>query len=131
MRVAMLSTQPISTNGWGHYTRELVTALAAQGVKVDLITAVDAAEQPDLDVSGYHRVLPSLTPPKRFSSLRLLGSVPSVHRLIGEADVVHVVAEPYALAVPFVRNLFVTAHGTYLPRSATRPVVGSLYRAIF
>src|SRR5438128_11676558 len=107
MRVAMLSAAPISTNGWGHYTRELVTALAAQGVEIDLITAANAPAQPDLTLSAYHRALPSLTPPRRLSSLRLMASIPAVWRLIGGADVVHVVAEPYALAVPFARRFIV------------------------
>src|SRR5689334_11486593 len=105
MRIAMLSTAPVSTNGWGHYTRELVTALAAKNVEIDLITSVNATAQPDLALSAYHRILPSLTPPRRFMSLRLLAAVPTVQRLIRSVEAVHVVAEPYALAMPFARRL--------------------------
>jgi phosphatidyl-myo-inositol dimannoside synthase len=131
MRVAMLSAAPIRTNGWGKYARELITALGAQGVAVDLITETNAPDNPDLTLSTYHRVLPSLTPPRRLSSLRLLASIPTVQRLVRQSDAVHVVAEPYTLAVPFARRLIVTAHGTYLPRTVRKPVFGLIYREIY
>ncbi len=131
MRVAMLTTAPIPTHGWGRYTRELVTALAAQGVQIDLIAATDAPPQTELPVSTYHRVLPSLTPAWRFSGLRLLASIPAVGRLTAGCDVIHVVAEPYALAAPSAHRLVVTAHGTYLPRTAANPIFGVLYRWIY
>jgi phosphatidylinositol alpha-1,6-mannosyltransferase len=131
MRVAMLSAAPVNAHGWGRHTRDLVTALAAQNVAITLITARDALADPDLPLAAYHRILPSVTPAPRFSTLRMLAAIPPVYRLCTGHDVVHVLAEPYALAIPFARHSVVTAHGTYLPRTLARPVVGWLYRRIY
>ncbi len=131
MRVAMLSPAPVKTYGWGRYTRDLVKALAAFGAEITLITSADAPPQADLPVAAYHRILPSLTPPPRLSSLRLLASIPAVRRLSAGCDVIHALAEPYALACSFSRRVFVTAHGTYVARTIARPVVGRLYRRVY
>jgi phosphatidylinositol alpha-1,6-mannosyltransferase len=135
MRVAMLSPAPVKTYGWGRYTRDLVKSLAACGAEITLITAVDAPPQPDpqpdLPVAAYHRILPSLTPPPRLSSLRLLASIPAVRHLSAGCDVIHTFAEPYALACALSRQVFVTAHGTYVARTTARPIVGRLYRRVY
>jgi phosphatidyl-myo-inositol dimannoside synthase len=131
MRVAFLSANPLNSHGWGRYSRELITALTAQGIEIVLITSTEATAKPDLPVAAYHRVLPSLTPAPRFSSLRLLAAMPTISRLIAGCDVVHVAAEPYALAVPFARRLIVTAHGTYIPHTAGRSGTGALYRSAY
>jgi phosphatidylinositol alpha-1,6-mannosyltransferase len=135
MRVAMLSAAPVNAHGWGRHTRDLVAALAAQNVAITLITARDAPAKPDLPLAAYRRILPSVTPAPRFLTLRLLAAVPSVYRLCSGHDVVHVLAEPYALAIPLARpglvTGVVTAHGTYLPRTLARPVVGWLYRRVY
>src|SRR5947209_1833383 len=128
MRVAIVSTAPADTHGWGRYTRDLITGLAQQPAapQVIFITARDAAPTTDLPVAEYHRVLPSLTPARRFSMLRLLASIPAVSRLTAGCDVVHVIAEPYALTVPFARRVIMTAHGTYTARTAAHRLVGVL-----
>jgi phosphatidylinositol alpha-1,6-mannosyltransferase len=134
MRIAMLSPAPAKTHGWGRYTRDLVKALAACGVEINLITSVDAPQSDlpsDLPVAAYHRILPSLTPAPRLNSFRLLASIPAVRRLSAGCDVIHAIAEPYALVSPVSRQVFVTAHGTYVARTAARPIVGRLYRRVY
>ncbi len=131
MRVAMLSAAPVNAHGWGRHTRDLVAALAAQSVAITLITTRDAPAKPDLPLAAYHRILPSVTPAPRFSTLRLLAAIPAVYRVCAGHNVVHVLAEPYALALPFAQHSVVTAHGTYLPRTLARPGVGLLYRRIY
>lgn len=128
MRVALLTARLTPDHGWGRYTLDLVTALAAQGVDIDLIAASDSPPTTDLPVRSYHRVLPSLTPAPRLSSLRLLARLPIIHRLTAGADVVHVAAEPYAICVPPSRPLVVTAHGTFLPLTLKNQLLGDLYR---
>src|SRR5258705_1296087 len=109
MRVVMLSATPVNTHGWGRYTRDLIESLAALGLQIELITSVDAARDPQLPLAGYHRLLPPLVPARRFTSMRLLASVPAVQRVTRQADIVHVIAEPYVLAVPPTRSSVVTA----------------------
>src|SRR5262249_18749111 len=117
---------------WGRYTRDLVTALAAQQVEISLITSTDAPPSTNLPVAEYHRTLPSLTPAPRLSSLRLLAGIPSVRRLTDRCDVVHVVAEPYALpTLGLNRRIVVTAHGTYVPQTSRRRGTGFLYRRAY
>src|SRR5258708_7327051 len=131
MRIAIVSTPPVTSHGWGRYTRDLIVALAAQGHEIVFITSSDAEADPSLPISKYHRFLPSLTAAKRFNSLRLLAARPAVGRAIAGCDVVHVIAEPYVLAVPPGAKLVVTAHGTYLPRTAHQRVAGALYRRTY
>lgn len=132
MKVLILSTPPSMTHGWGRYTHELITALAAAGAEIIFATSHDAPAVCDLPLAGYHRTLPSLTPAKRLNSLRLMACAPAISALANKADVVHVLAEPYALAAGWVtRPLFITAHGTYLPASLRRRGLSLIYRRIY
>lgn len=131
MRVAILSTPPSTAHGWGRYTRDLITALSAHGAEIVFITSTDAPPISDLNLASYHRLLPSLVTPTRMTVLRTLAALPAVQRLAANCDVVHVLAEPYVLAVPARRPMVVTAHGTYIPRTSARPIVGRLYRSAY
>ncbi len=131
MRITILSSPPTETHGWGRYTRDLVLALAEQGTEIILITSTDAPPTPDLPLAGYHRVLPTLIHSPRLMSLRLLAAMLTVSRLTAGCEVVHVIAEPYSLAVPPGRRLIVTAHGTYIPQTASRPLIGAAYRQAY
>jgi len=128
MRVAMLSVAPVNTHGWARYTRDLITALAGQGAAIVLITSTDADPQTDLPVAAYHRILPSLIDGRRFTTFRMLAAIPKVQRLTAGCDVVHAVVEPYAILTLLSRGVVVTAHGTYVPMTIARSIVGALYR---
>ncbi|MCC7446414.1 MAG: glycosyltransferase family 4 protein [Anaerolineae bacterium] len=131
MRVAMLSVAPVNTHGWARYTRDLITALAGQGAAIVLITSTDADPQTDLPVAAYHRVLPSLIDGRRFTTLRMLAAIQVVQRLAAGCDVVHAVVEPYALLTLLSHRVVVTAHGTYVPKTIARPIVGAFYRRAY
>jgi phosphatidylinositol alpha-1,6-mannosyltransferase len=121
-------------HGWGRYTRDLITALVEQGAAITLVTSYDAPADPTLPLTAYHRSLPSIIRAARLNSVRLLRCAPFIRQLtrVTGADTVHVFAEPYALAAGWVdRSLFVTAHGTYVPRSMQRRSIGVLYRAVY
>ncbi len=131
MRVAMLSVAPVNTHGWARYTRDLITALAGQGVEIVLITATDADPHTDLPVAAYHRILPSLIDGRRLTTLRMLATIPTVQRLAAGCDIIHAVVEPYALLTLLSRRVIVTAHGTYVPKTIARSIIGSLYRRAY
>jgi phosphatidylinositol alpha-1,6-mannosyltransferase len=65
------------------------------------------------------------------SVLQMLAASPAIQRLTEACDVIHVIAEPYVLAAPIKRRMVVTAHGTYIPRTTARPIVGALYRPAY
>lgn len=137
MEIAMLTSSPVSSHGWGRYARGLVAALVEiePAVGIRLIASVDSPAPADLGlpVTSYHRVLPSLTGAAGFSTLQLLGAIPAVHRLTTGADLVHVLAEPYAAAALSLRKaLIVTAHGNYVPQTARRERIGGVvYRRVY
>lgn len=103
------------------------------GHAVSIITGIDTPESLDLPEGvAVQRVLPSIMKPKRFNSPRLLAAGSTVRRLTAHADVVHVLAEPYALACGGVdRPLWITAHGTYLPLTLARRPWAGLYRRVY
>ncbi|HVO43343.1 MAG TPA: glycosyltransferase family 4 protein [Aggregatilineales bacterium] len=133
MKIVMLSADPVDSHGWGRYACDLITALGAENRAITLITSTRAPENPGLPVTAYHRILPSVTasPPERAIRLRLLLLQHRVKQLAQGADVIHVLAEPYTLAAGGLSPLVVTAHGTYIPRTAQDPAFGPLYRDIY
>ena len=128
MHIAILSAIPTATSGWGRYTRDLVTALAAQGVQITLLTSADAPSNIGLPVTNYHRVLPSAIPLPRAAGLRMLLARRAVAKLTATCDVIHATAEPYAISAPPDKPLVVTAHGTYIPKTLYWRFVGGHYR---
>jgi glycosyltransferase involved in cell wall biosynthesis len=53
---------------------------------------------------------------------------------VSDCDLLHVIAEPYsplAAAVAGERPIIVTAHGTYVPKTVRRRVVGGIYRRAY
>lgn len=132
MKLTILSAAPEPSSGWGRYTRDLVSGLEALGVEIMLITSSDAPADPGLPLASYYRILPSITHPARLNSLRILSSAPLVRHLSADAEAVHIFAEPYALATSLVQPpIFITAHGTYVPFSARRRGVGTLFRHVY
>src|SRR5262249_20726271 len=97
MRVAILSTPPATSHGWGRYNRDLISALVALDIEIVFITSRDAPPAADLKLASYHHILPSLITPTRMTVLRTLAASPAVGRLTAACDAVHVIAEPYAL----------------------------------
>jgi phosphatidylinositol alpha-1,6-mannosyltransferase len=130
LKIAMLAADPIDAHGWGRYARDMITALAAQGLSITLITSTHAPEDPKLPLAGYHRILPSVTasPPERMIRPRLLAMRPQIKQVVQGCDLIHVLAEPYMLGVGGLAPVVVTAHGTYIPRTVADRVFGRMYR---
>ncbi|MCE7947140.1 MAG: glycosyltransferase family 1 protein [Chloroflexi bacterium CFX4] len=132
MHIALLATDPSEPHGWSNHARDLIGALAAHGTQITLITAQNAAPDPNLPNTAVRRILPSLTTPPRALNLRLLAANLAMRHAARNADLVHVLAEPYTLAALALRQpLLVTAHGTYLPQTAKLPRFGALYRRAY
>jgi hypothetical protein len=110
--------------------------LGEQGVEVVALTQANSPSAPPstIGLAGLRPVLPQLVPPQRGFLRRSLAAVPRLRRAASDCDLLHVVAEPYALAALWSagnRPLVVTAHGTYVPQTARRRIVGRLYRRAY
>ncbi|NLX10501.1 MAG: glycosyltransferase family 4 protein [Chloroflexi bacterium] len=130
MRVALLAPDLDPGYGWARYALDLAQALSAQGVTVRALVQVTAAPQEEIGLDVCP-VLPHLVPPTRGFLRRSLLTIPAVRHALDGCDLVHVVAEPYAPLAALAagrRPLIVTAHGTYVPQTVRRRLVGLLYR---
>jgi phosphatidyl-myo-inositol dimannoside synthase len=134
MRVAFVTPEVRPRYGWARYGVDLAHALSAQGVEVVALTQV-GAPPPRADdrapLVGVRPVLPSLVPRARGFLVRSLLALPRVWGALRDCDLVHVIAEPYtplAARAAGARPVFVTAHGTYVPQTVGRRIVGRVYR---
>jgi len=134
MRVAFLTSELHAPYGWARYALELARALAAQGIEVVTLTQPGAALAEADGLAGVRPVLPRLVPRSRLFVVRALLAAPRIRRATADCDLLHVIAEPYSIAGALAagrRPLVVTAHGTYLPQTARRRLVGVLYRRAY
>jgi len=133
MRVALFTPEITSSYGWARYALEMGRALSQQGVEIVAITQPTPAEHFSW-LTGVRPVLPMLVPRSRGFLIRSLLAAPRVRRAVADCDVIHVVAEPYtplAMWAASQQRVVVTAHGTYVPQTARRRWVGSLYRRAY
>lgn len=129
MRVAFLTPGLDPGYGWARYGLDLARALSEQGVEIVALTQpgtqIDASW-----LAAVRPVLPQLVPPAGNFIIRSLRALPQVRRAVKDCDLLHVIAEPYtplgALSAGS-RPLVVTAHGTYVPQTVRRRLVGNLY----
>lgn len=113
MNVSFLVYDLAGTTGWGRYSSEVIRGLVHHGINATVLVATTG------DVSGTdlaHRKI--LSPPGQ-GPRRLLGLLKDAVRFratLARADVVHVLAEPYA-ALPILlgmgKKTVITAYGTY------------------
>lgn len=131
MRVGLLTPELTEAHGWGRYSIDLGRALAAQGVELVIAASRLSPGDAGLPHHGYYPVLPGLVPARRWITPRSLRAAPTLRAAFRGCDAIHAVAEPYlplAAVVAGKRPLFVTAHGTYLPRGVRRRGIGPLFR---
>ena len=134
MRVALLAPDFAAAYGWASYALDLGRSLGAHEVEVIALAQAGGAVDPALSAARVERVLPRLVPARRGFLIRSLLSVPRVRRALAGCDLLPVIAEPYAplgLWCAAGRPLIVTAHGTFVPKTVVRPLVGWLYRRAY
>ena len=135
MRVAFLTSELHPGYGWGRYGLDLSQALVAQGVRVIALTQRTTPPPAQLPEGLEVRpVLPQLMPRPRGFLARSVPRLPNVIGAVMDADVLHVIAEPYAPLAALIagsRPVVVTAHGTYVPQTSKRRGVGWAYRRAY
>ncbi|NJL95257.1 MAG: glycosyltransferase family 4 protein [Anaerolineae bacterium] len=129
MRVAFLTQQATSADGWGRYSVEVVRHLHALGVMPVLLTAFPDKD-PALAALEHHVVLPPAFG-GRLAGLRGLRKAPALRRALQGCDVMHCLVERYAplaaLARPADMPCLLTAHGTW----AVRPLEHRVSRVLY
>ena len=128
MRVAFFTPELSASYGWARYALDLARELRKQGVEVVALTKPGGAVE--LDGLEIHPVLPGLVPRVRWFLPRNALALPRVRRAAAGCDLLHVIAEPYAPLAALIagkRPLAVTTHGTYVPQTVRRRLVGPLY----
>ncbi|MEL7672201.1 MAG: glycosyltransferase family 4 protein [Chloroflexota bacterium] len=134
MRVALLAPDFAAAYGWARYALDLGRSLSALGVEVVALAQDGGTADPAPGAGRVERALPQLVPARRGFLIRSLLAAPRVRRAAAECDLVHVLAEPYAPLGQWIagtRPLVVTAHGTFVPTTAARPLAGPLYRRAY
>lgn len=134
MRVALLTPDLDPSYGWARHALELARALREQGVRVVALTQSGSRPPIEAVLDDIRPALPRLVPPSRGFILRSLAALSRVRRAVSDGELLHVIAEPYSLVAALAagqRPLVVTAHGTYVPQTARRRIVGRLYRQVY
>jgi glycosyltransferase involved in cell wall biosynthesis len=133
MRVALLTSELHWRYGWASYTVELARSLRDRGI--DTVTLTQAGSRADAEyaaLTDLRPILPSLVPRARGFLARLWLAADRAQRAVADCDLLHIIAEPYApLGLWSKRPVVVTAHGTYVPQTVGRRVVGRLYRRAY
>ncbi len=133
MRVAYLTTQAVSGDGWGRYTVEVVRGAMACGVEPILITA-----NPEIDEAlravPHYPILPDLFS-GRLTTPRLLLKAPRVRALVGNTDLLHCIVEPMAPLAMISRAggtpYVLSTHGPWSVEPLARRTLGPLFRRAF
>lgn len=114
MHIGLLVPDLNRGNGWGRYSLELIRALQRREIRLTIISARNSPTQTDITLRA---ILPTVTPPDRFSMLQMLAALPQVRTALRDCDIIHSAIEPYAplaAAVAGPRPLFITGHGSYV-----------------
>lgn len=129
MRIVLLTPDLSGHTGWSRYSLDLGKALHAQGHEMHCIVAVTEKA----DWCTQHRILRQPTTYLNAPLLRWFDAW-RVRRLLQriQPDIVHVIAEPYALLFPLMGKrlwkMYMTIHGTY---SVLPFVYGNKTRLLF
>lgn len=130
MHIGFITSDLSHKNGWATHSLSLIQALHKQNIRTTIVTTKNCPEV-NFEV---HRLLPSVTPPERFTLWKSLRQLPKIRQLMTNCDLIHSTIEPFAPLVYFTaqqRPLFITAHGSYvnLPRMRPFPINKLFYRA--
>lgn len=133
MRVGFLTPELDPGYGWARYGLDLARELSDQGIEIVALTQPGAQIPAGAAswLADVRPVLPLLVPrTDNFLTRSILGLL-LIRRALSDCDLLHVIAEPYAPLGAFAagsRPLVITAHGTYVPQTIRRRLVGPIYR---
>ncbi|MBA3872436.1 MAG: glycosyltransferase family 4 protein [Anaerolineae bacterium] len=114
LHIGLITPDLSMRHGWAQYSLSLVKSLHKAGVRITVVSAWNSSILEDVDI---HPILPALVRREKGFRLKQLAQISNVRRLLRDCDVIHVLAEPYALlgaAVAGKRPLLITGHGSFV-----------------
>ena len=133
MKICFLFNKLSSRDGWGSYAVNLIGNLSKQGINCSVLLSVQS-QQNELSSIEKHKVLPPLFVNRWIKIYILIKNFFKIRKLIQEADIVHVLAEPYSLIAYWTchkRPILITLHGTYAVDALNKWYLKGLYSRIY
>ena len=133
MKICFLVNQLYSRDGWGSYAVNLIEQLSKQDIDCSVLLSV-RSQQNELSSIKKYKVLPPLFVNRWVKIYILIKNFFKIRKLIQEADIVHVLAEPYSLIAYWTcrkRPMLITLHGTYAVDALNKWHLKKLYERIY
>lgn len=133
MKVCFLVNQLSLKDGWGSYAVNLIEHLSKQNIDCLVLASVWSQQNDLLSIRDY-RVLPPLFVNRWLKLYFLIRNFYRIRKLIQQADLVHVLAEPYGLIVYWIcrqRPMLITLHGTYAIDALNKRHLKRLYSRVY
>jgi len=133
MKICFLVNKLSSRDGWGSYAVNLIEQLSKQGVDCSVLLSVRSQHNEISSVKKY-KVLPPLFTNRWIKLYIFIKNLLKIRKLIQEADMVHVLAEPYSLIAYWAcskRPMLITLHGTYAVDALNKWHLKGLYSRVY
>jgi len=133
MKICFLVNQLSLKDGWGSYAVNLIKHLSEQNVDFLVLSSV-RSQINDLPSVKEHRVLPPLFINRWIKLYIFIKNFFKIRKLIQEADIIHVLAEPYSLIAYLTcrkRPMVITFHGTYAVDALNKWYLKGLYSRVY
>ncbi|MBU1255455.1 glycosyltransferase family 4 protein [Patescibacteria group bacterium] len=133
MKVCFLVNQLSLKDGWGSYAVNLIKHLSEKGVDCLVLSSI-RGQQNDLSSIKDYKILPPLFVSRWIKIYFLIKNFFKIRKLIQEADIVHVLAEPYSLIAYWTHKkcpMFITFHGTYAVDALNKWYLRGLYKRVY
>lgn len=133
MKIIFLTTQLSTQDGWGRYAVSLIEQTMKKGIACEALVSV-WAKKSDLPQIKTYNILPPFPAKRFFKIYYLLKNIKKIKKIISQADIVHVLAEPMSLFGFIAKNdkpLIVSLHGTYAVNPLKKWYLKKIYAYIF
>jgi len=133
MKICFLVNQLSSRDGWGSYAVNLIEHLSKQDIDCVVLSSVQNKKN-ELSSIKDHKILPPLFVSRWIKIYFLIKNFFKIRKFIKQADIVHVLAEPYSLIAYWAykkRPMFITFHGTYAVDALNKWYLKRLYKRVY
>jgi len=133
MKICFLVNQLSLKDGWGSYAVNLIEHLSKQGIDCSVLSSVKSQEN-DLSIIKDYKILPPLFVSRWIKLFVFIKNFFKIRKIIQQADIVHVLAEPYSLVASWVcgqRPMLITLHGTYAVDHYKKWYLRGLYSQVY
>jgi len=133
MKICFLINQLLLKDGWGSYAVNLIENLSKQNIDC-LVLSSTQSQQSDFPSIKEYKILPPLFINRWIKIYFLIKNFFKIRKLIQEADIIHVLVEPYSLIATWAcqkRPILITLHGTYAVDALNKWYLKWLYGRVY